>query len=335
VTKPLRIVLCGFGNVGREVYRLLCDESPRLERLGFSPVVVGIITRSRGHVYVPTGITSEHLQMLAPKDSAAVCTTRLIEQMSADVVVEMTPLDVFSAKDVMSHARAALTSGKHVVCANKGAIAWGYDELSALASAKARLFLFECCVMDGAPIFAMVRNCLPAARILKFEGVLNSTSNYVLDKMLEGVSMEEAITMAKRAGFAESDPRLDIDGWDSAAKIAALANVFMHARINPLEVVRQGITQITCEQVQAAARGAMRIRLVASAVQRQRDVLCEVKPCRVAHSSLFGSVNHTSSVLSITTDLMGNISIVEHDPGLLQTAYGVLRDIIEVASFNK
>jgi homoserine dehydrogenase len=180
--------------------------------------------------------------------------------------------------------------------------------------------------------------------------VLNSTTNFVLDEIASGSAFEDAVADAQRRGVAEADPSMDIDGWDSAAKVAALANVLMGARTNPLAVSRVGIGGITRQDFARAARRGETIKLVCRAWRSQEagtgedrrpgdvqpgeadgKIQMTVAPEQVPRGSLLATVCGTSSVLVIKTDLMGDIGIVEQDPSLWQTAYGVVSDLIEIA----
>ena len=160
---------------------------------------------------------------------------------SARVVVETTTLDISAGRPAIDHVAAALSAGCHVVTANKGPAAFAYDELRARAAAANLSFLFEGAVMDGVPVFNLVRETLPAVTIVGFRGVVNSTTNHILTALEAGEAFEPALARMQADGIAEADASLDVDGWDAAAKAAALANVLMGARITPHDVRRTGI----------------------------------------------------------------------------------------------
>lgn len=172
---------------------------------------------------------------------------------------------------------------------------------------------------------------MPSGWAQKVMGVLNSTVNFVLGKLAEGTSLVQAVQEAQRQGFAEDDPSLDLEGWDSAAKVAALANVLMDAHTNPLEVERQGLVDINASRLAHARRRGNTIKLVCRATRGPNGLHLTVRPEEVPLSSPMGAVTGTSSVLTLNTDLMGKLSIFEHDPSITQTAYGVISDLIHVA----
>jgi homoserine dehydrogenase len=142
--------------------------------------------------------------------------------------------------------------------------------------------------------------------------------------------MQDAIALARKNGFAEADPSLDIDGWDAAAKIAALANVMMDAGSNPRKVKRTGIRDITREDLSRAAAEGKRIRHIARARLAEGGVDMEVKPERVGADDFFYALQGTSSAVTITSDLMGDITIAGGSPMLAQTAYAVFSDLLLV-----
>jgi homoserine dehydrogenase len=184
--------------------------------------------------------------------------------------------------------------------------------------------------MDGAPVFNMVESCLPAVEILGFEGVLNSTTNHILTEMETGRSFDESLADAQRLGIAEANADYDIDGWDAAVKAVALANVLMRADTRPARVDRQGIRGITHEQLKAAADEDCAIRLVARAYASTAGLKLNVAPETVPLSSPLGAAKGRTNVLILRTDLMGQLAMFEIDPGIEQTAYALLSDLLKI-----
>jgi homoserine dehydrogenase len=182
--------------------------------------------------------------------------------------------------------------------------------------------------MDGTPIFNLVERTLPGCEILGLTGILNSTSNFILAQMSAGRSMDEAMKEAQRRGFAETDPSLDIDGWDAAAKIAALANVLMEAQVNPTMVKRTGIRDVRVEDLREAASKGKKIKMIASAKPSSDGMKLTVSTELIGPDHPFWSVDGTSSALTIRTDLMGELTIIESNPTVTQTAYAVFSDML-------
>jgi homoserine dehydrogenase len=182
--------------------------------------------------------------------------------------------------------------------------------------------------MDGAPIFSLFREALPAASLYSFHGILNSTTNLILTRMEEGDSFEGAVTYAQSIGLAETDPSGDIDGWDAAVKVSALVTVLMGIPLKPGEVDRTGIRSLTPEDISQAHRQAKRWKLVCTARREGNSVTTRVAPELVGTDSPLYGVNGTSSIVTFETDVLPQFSIVEGNPGPETTAYGLLADFI-------
>lgn len=337
----IRLVLIGFGNVAREFARLLLLKRGWLQkRLGLSFEIVAITTKSRGSLMSDKGLDLEKALRLRETigalegygpESTGLSTLGVIEGCDADLMVELTTLNVDSGQPAIDHVRSALEAGMSVVTANKGPVAFAYDELSSLARLSGVHFRFEGTVMDGAPVFSLVERTLPSCEVTGIRGLLNTTSNVVLGEMARGRSMDEALDGARRIGVTEEDPSLDIDGWDAAAKIAALANVLMGAGLNPRMVDRVGIRGLSTEDVVEMASRGLKLKLVATAQRTGGAVGLKVRPETVGPEDPFWSVDGTSSAVTLETDLMGEITVVERNPGLAQTAYAVFSDILLIA----
>ncbi|MCJ7561674.1 MAG: homoserine dehydrogenase [Thermoplasmata archaeon] len=336
----LRLAIIGFGNVGQGFARMLLDKREwLLKTKGLDVEIVAISTRSRGSLISDRGLDIERvLDLLANGksldeygDEATECTARqIIDRTIADMMIELTTLNIEDGQPATDHISHALSKGMDVVTANKGPIAFAYHDLRTTSRSMGSRFRFEGTVMDGTPIFSLIEKTLPGCEVIDIRGILNSTSNYVLTAMTNGRSMKDAVMEAQAKGIAEADPTLDLEGWDAAAKITALANVLMDARMTPRDVDRTGIKGITAETMNEAARQDNRIRLVASASRNNDDVVLRVKPESVSSKSPFWSVNGTSSAITIRTDLMGELTILETNPELTQTAYAVFSDMLHI-----
>jgi homoserine dehydrogenase len=225
-----------------------------------------------------------------------------------------------------------LNKGRHIITANKGPIAWAFQRLATLAAEKKLMFLYETTVMDGTPIFNMVKYALPGCKTLSFEGILNTTTNFILSELEKGTSFDDAVSEAQRRGFADADSSVDMKGMDAAAKTCALVNVLMDANLTPPEVHTQGIENITTNELESARQNGETIKLMCRGYINASGTHGIVRPERIPLGHLFANVSGTSSVVSITTDLMGKITIFEHDPEIEQTAYGIYSDMLTLVS---
>ncbi len=337
------LALVGFGNVARTFARMLDERRVRLEHESdLSCRVTGIATRTHGVIYDERGIDALSaariveaggtLRGICDGASDAGSTFDLIERLGRSaaplrVLVEATTLDIAAGQPALDHVRLALEAGCHVVTANKGPVAFAYHELTSKAARAGLSFLFEGAVMDGVPIFNLVRETLPAVEVRGFRGVVNSTTNHILTALEEGEEFAPALARMQAAGIAEADASLDVDGWDAAAKAAALANVLLDARVTPRDVDRTGIGPEVGSQVAAARARRCRIRLVASAERGARPV---VRPMELPHEDLLAGLRGMANALILETDTLGQIAICQLDGGLAQTAYALLSDLVTV-----
>jgi homoserine dehydrogenase len=335
------LALVGFGHVGRRFAKLLAERRDWLALdYDLECRVVGVCTRHHGGAFDADGVDAVALADAMDRGAPPDATTSLealdlIARLAASdadvkVLVETTTLDIGAGQPAIDHVRGALQQGCDVVTANKGPVAFAYEELHAVAMDRGRSFLFEGAVMDGVPIFNLVRETLPAVQILGFRGVVNSTTNYILSAVEDGESFDAALARMQAEGIAEADPSLDIDGWDAAAKTAALANVLMAARTTPQAVEREGIAQATARLAMAAKARGMRVRLVASARKAGSGVTTAVRPVELPEPDVLAGVRGLANALIIETDLLGEIAVVQLSGSLTQTAYALLGDLIAI-----
>jgi homoserine dehydrogenase len=352
----LDLLLVGFGHVGRRFAQLLQEKSVSLRRdYGLSWRVVGIATRHHGSAFDARGLDvvkalklaeaglpldvltgAESGRMLAP-DASGLDLIRhatgesKLRRLQHLVLVETTLLDIERGQPATDHVTAALRGGAHVVTANKGPVAFAYRELQSMAELAHRAFLFEGAVMDGVPLFNLVRETLPVVEITGFRGVINATTNYILTAMEEGRTFDEALSEMQAAGIAEADPSFDVDGWDAAAKTAALMNVLMRGSATPRTIDRTGIRNVTKAMIQDAASRGRRIRLVASAERTGGTVSGRVAPVELAARDPLANLTGLQNMITLETDVLGTIGIQQGDGGLIQTAYALVSDLVAIA----
>lgn len=332
------LALIGFGNVAKRFVALLDERRDWLAReCDLECRIVGIATRRHGSRFDPRGIEA------AGRDCGSRAATlressealHVIERLGQSdaplrVVVETTTLDVGHGQPAIDHVRAGIAAGCHVVTANKGPVAFAYAELQDAAAAAGVSFLFEGAVMDGVPIFNLVRETLPAVEIAGFRGVINSTTNHILTALERGEDFASALARMQAEGIAEADPSLDVDGWDAAAKTAALANVLLGARITPQGVRRRGIGPDDAVRAREAAARGRRVKLVASASRGSDGVRASVELEELAGDDLLAGLGGKANALLLRTDLLGEIAICQLDGNLTHTAYALLGDLVTV-----
>ena len=323
------LILVGNGNVARRFASLLVEQKAALARdHDLRARIVGIATRHHGCTLgrrrVTPASTSDFIRAATKAHAAAAKQRRL-------VVIETTTLDIERGEPAISHIRAALAGGAHVITANKGPVAFAYRALARAAARAHRRFLFEGAVMDGVPIFNLVRETLPAVRINGFRGVVNSTTNFILTAMEQGAAFDAALAEMQARGIAEADASLDIDGWDAAAKTAALANVLLGANITPQMVDRQGISAASGRLARDARSAGRRLKLIAQARRVGRGVTARVAPETLPGDDLLAGVEGQQNALILETDLLEEIAIIQRSGSLTQTAYALLSDLVTIA----
>jgi homoserine dehydrogenase len=315
------LALIGFGNVGLAFARLI-----EKKRGSYPFRIVGIHTARHGTAVDPRGIGGQ--PEFGP---AAASAAEFLDRSRAEVAIEITPLNPSSGQPAISHIREAFARGMHVITANKGPIAHAYAALREEARCAGVHFRFESTVMDGAPVFSMVRDHLPGVAVLGFTGVLNSTSKIVVEAMRDGFSMEEGIRNAQRLGVAEADASYDLDGWDSAAKTAALANVLMEASITPQQIEPRGVGRLTPAKIQELDAKGKTVRIVSRAKRTKEGVKVRVRAEVLDKTDVLAAVEGTSNLILLHTDLMGTLGTVSINPTVEQTAYGLFSDLVDVA----
>jgi homoserine dehydrogenase len=180
-------------------------------------------------------------------------------------------------------------------------------------------------------VFNLWRHTMPGVKVLGITGVLNSTSKVVIETMESGGSFEDGLAAARAMGITEADGAFDVEGWDSAAKTAALANVLMEAGVTPQDVSTRGITRLSPERVQEIARQGKTVRLVSRARRKGAGVALRVRAEVLERGDILAATPGTSNLILFHTDLMGTFGTVSINPGVEQTAYGVFSDLVETA----
>lgn len=324
--KSWRIGFAGFGSVNRALARLLLDRREELsERHRLTFTITLVSSRRRGALSDPAGLDPESL--LGDDWRGGGNVLDAIPEAPVDLLFEGTTLDPVHGEPATSHVRAALKRGISVVSANKGPIAFAARELVALARDREAGFRFESSVADCLPVFNLVESALPLGRVESFRGVLNSTSNEVLQAVGRGESIEATVKEMQRRGIAEADPANDLDGWDQAAKAAILANVLLGRDLRPADVERTALSEIDHGWVRSEMRAGRTARLTAAG---SRDGPVRVEAISLQPGEFLAVLEGGSLGVTLTTELAGTLHVGIVDPGVQQTAYGMLTDLIAI-----
>lgn len=338
--KKLNVALLGFGNLGQAFSRILLEKKSEIEKQYDTTVnVVAITTKTRGNLVDAWGIDLERVLKniqetgVFPKSQETMLQRNALdvaETVDYDVLIEMTPLEFAGSHMATDHVMTALKRGRHVICANKGPIAWHYRELKELAEQNGCQFLFEAILMNGTPVFRIVRENLPFCKVKEIKGILNSTTNYILKGIEDGKSMKEVVTELKARGVIEANPNNDVEGKEAAVKMAIVANAMMDADLTPQDIEFTGIEKITKKDIDAAEEKGNVIKLICRAYEEDGKVKAKVSPEEIDEYDVFADVKGTSMAISITTDLMGEMTIIEETPDIAQAGYGIFSDLMTI-----
>ncbi|HTK50869.1 MAG TPA: hypothetical protein VL308_03210 [Gemmatimonadaceae bacterium] len=320
------VAFLGFGNVAKALERLLQSRRSELAvRYGVSCQVTGVASRSLGWWADASGLTPTSPQ------SATRCYDIGDWLLTArpDVVFESIALDAHTGQPALDYLAETLRSGVHAVSANKGPVVYGYQRLNALADSHAKLYRFEAAVMDGAPVFSLVRRCIPLAGIHCVSGVFTSTATVVLEAVEHGGSIDDGIREAQALGIAESDPTYDVDGWDTAVKLCAVSNVILERALRPTGVRRTGIRDLDPTIIRAAHRDGHPYRLVGRVSVDHDAVDASVQPEQVPAGSALAVSGATLVTHYDAAVFPGGLTMTSFAPDLTTTAYGMFADFLE------
>lgn len=333
----MRIVLIGFGTVGSHLAKIL--ETKRGELVaqhGLNPKLVAAVDRA-GAAIDPNGLDVEKILMAKERTGSVSGDPRIgqkgktaaevIETVEAEVLIEATPTNFQDGEPGLTHIKSALKKRMNVVTVNKGPLALALPSLLELAAYNGVSLRFSGAVGGGTPILDLARKCILGNKIRSIKAILNGTTNYILTRMTEGqIPMESALKEARTAGYAEADASYDLNGIDTAAKLAIIANWILGINASLRDVKVTGIKEITLEDVKKAAKENLYIKLIGSIDQE-----LAVAPTPIPRSHPL-CVNGALNAVMFDTDLSGEITLVGHGAGGPETASAILRDMIDIRS---
>ncbi|MEJ7795001.1 MAG: homoserine dehydrogenase [Nocardioides sp.] len=321
--EPLKVAVLGCGSVGSQVVRLLEEQADDLAaRIGARLELVGVAVR---RLDAPREV--EVRDGLLTTDAAGLVTR-------ADVVIEV----IGGIEPARSLILAALESGAAVVTANKALLAADGPKLYAAADRAGRDLFYEAAVAGAIPIVRPLRESLAGDRVTRVLGIVNGTTNFILDKMdTAGSGFSEALEEAQELGYAEADPTADVEGFDAAAKAAILASLAFHSRVNADDVYREGISEVTAADVQSAREMGSVVKLLAIAELRRGDtpgdeaVAVRVHPAMIPRSHPLASVREAFNAVFVESEAAGQLMFYGPGAGGAPTASAVLGDLVTVA----
>ncbi len=322
--RHLRVALLGAGAVGSQVAALLLEHGDELaDRAGASLELAGIVVRD---VDAPRDTP-------LPKDLLTTDAESLI--VGADIVIELTG----GIEPARTYLLQAINSGADVVTANKALLATHGPELFDAADQVGAQVYYEAAVAGAIPIIRPLRDSLAGDRVQRIMGIVNGTTNYILDRMdTEGAAFGDVLAEAQALGYAEADPTADVEGYDAAQKAAILASLAFHTAV-PLDAVhREGITQITAQMVEDARRAGYVIKLLAVCERlvghespTGEAISVRVYPALVPRTHPLASVHGANNAVFVEAEAAGSLMFYGAGAGGVQTASAVLGDVVSAA----
>jgi len=332
----VRIILVGYGIVGKGVTTILAKRyMEKFTCYGFNPKVVAIADID-GAVINSRGFSSEKLEEIrqrgypisADKDFGCkdMSALEVIESVEAEVVVEVTPVNIKNAEPALSHITKAFKTRKHVVTTNKGPLALAMPALTELAEHNDVFLRFSGTVGGGTPMLEFAKRCLAGDKILKIQGILNGTTNYILSEMGQSsISFEDALTNAQKLGYAEREPSMDIDGFDTACKVVILSNWIMGKKVTLRDVDITGIRGVTFEMLKGAVKRNSTIKLIGTVDEDE----VSVKPVEIPWANPL-CVSGVLNAVTFHTEYSADQTLIGRGAGGIETANAVLRDLLDI-----
>jgi homoserine dehydrogenase len=332
----MRIILVGYGVVGKGVATILARRyAERVKDYGFNPKIVAIADID-GAVINPRGLSPEKLEEIKQRSypisadpdfgQPGISALDVIGSVEAEVVVEVTPVNIKDAEPALSHITKAFKTGKHVVTTNKGPLALAMPALTELADYNNVYLRFSGTVGGGTPMLEFAKRCLAGDKILAIKGVLNGTTNYILTEMAQNrVTFQEALANAQKLGYAEREPSMDIDGFDTACKVVILANWILNKKITLKDVDRTGIHDVSLKALDEAAKKGNTLKLIGAI----DDDGATVKPTEIPKNSAL-CVSGVLNAVTFFTEFAGEQTLVGRGAGGMETASAVLRDLLDI-----
>lgn len=315
----LKVGLAGLGTVGLGTWNVCKNNAEEIVRKAGKEVRVVAVAEPKKNIFTS----------LEKNDSTYYSDAmKLIDISEIDVIVELIGGDTFARSLVI----AALKKGKHVVTANKALLAKHGNEIFKVAEENGVTVGFEAAVAGGIPILKVLREGLTANSIEWIAGIINGTTNYILSEMeSRGINFETALKEAQDFGFAEADPTLDIEGYDSAHKLALLASMAFGTKLNLDKVLVDGITNLDLKEVIYAKKLGYKIKSLGIARRKKSDLELRVHSTLIPENCLMANVNGAMNAVLVKGNAVGNTLYYGQGAGAEPTASAVVADLVDIA----
>jgi homoserine dehydrogenase len=341
-----RLILCGFGNVGRTFVQLITDQKQAVaDKYGLELELTAVVDIGGAAVTkdeaLPTVRLLSHVKQGGSVETfesygqPGLSGSALLASVSAEMLVETTPTNLKDAEPGKGHMLAALTGGKDIVTANKGPLVLFYREIMELARKKGRHIYMSAATAAALPTLDVGLLCLAGAQVLAIEGILNGTTNYILTRMsLEKCSYEAALRAAQEMGIAETDPSLDVEGLDTRNKMILIANRLFDKNFSPKDVPVKGIAGITLDDIENAQKEGTVLKLIGECRVENGAVMLKVGPKCLGMDHPLSTVNLSEKGISYLSDTMGRVTVTGGKSSPVGAAAALLKDLIHASLFS-
>lgn len=332
------IGLIGFGGVGQALIKLLIDKESYLLQQYNLKINVKYIIKSNGGIYNASGINLSEILKVIDENINIKCHNEwkdnlnindIIDNNDIDTLVELTSTNIETGEPGLTHIRKSLENNINVVTGNKGPILLDYKKLKVLADNNNVELKVGCTTGGALPSINGGIYDIAGSKIQSIEGVLNGTTNYILSKMAnDNVDYKEALLEAQKVGIAESDPSLDVLGYDTASKIIILSNVLMNSDLKLEDLKINGIEEVRLDNIEKAKVRGNKIKLIGKVYKKDNLVKGYVTPIEIDENHPLYCVDYKNKGIYYKTDTLGDISIIGGASGTMNSAASILRDII-------
>jgi len=328
--KQIKLVIVGFGMIGRALARTLVEKHGVIKKISGSDLTVVGICEKKGSIIDESGINLDDVMEIPREDLkkhskwTSKTSLEIIGKTDCNILLELTPGNIETGEPGLTHIQKALENGIHVVTSNKAPLAIKFSQLNDLAIKNNVKLLYEATVGGAIPVINMYKKNLRVNKIESIHGILNGTSNFVLCKMAEeNVTLEIALKEAQELGIAEWNPDYDIKGIDTAVKVVILANSLMEKNVSFRDIRITGIDEITPETIELAKNHNKVIKLIGDVSN------LEVSPRLIPINHPL-NVNGTLNAIMFNTDVAGDITIIGRGAGPRETSSSIMSDILEI-----
>lgn len=328
--RKIDVAITGFGTVGKQVGALLLARAARYRaRFGAEVCVTGVCGSSAG-LCDDAGLDA---QKLGAREGfvAGLSGPRFIERVRANVLFEASPTDLVTGGAGMGYMKTAMARGMHVIAISKGALALDHAGLRAEAARRGVALKLSGATSSALPTVDLLQYNLAGCEILSLEAILTGTTNLILAEMMDkGVAFDEALREAQRLGIAESNPALDVDGWDTACKLVILANEALDAGLDVHRLPREGIGHVGAAEVAAWRAEGVVPKLVGCIERAGGKTQAGVRLRLYPTTHPFSRVDGRTKAIRVVTDLMGEVTVTSRAGGPMATAAAAVKDFEHV-----